>query len=171
VLEVDVLTILGTGQHMVPQALDALSCQGHVRLSHHRVPGPRLSGESRVAAIARARNRARRYGTAPLAFFLDRDVVLPPRGIERLAFALHLNPGYAALGINYQGPAPRPAPHVAMGAVLFFRTVLVGIEFRSEPGRCECSCCCADLRRAGYAIDYLPGVEAAHLKSLPLVSP
>src|SRR5262249_38320271 len=57
-----------------------------------------------------------------------------------------------------------PAAHVAMGAVMFLRPVLQRIRFRSEPGRCECSCCCEDIRKMGYGIDYLPGVRAEHVR-------
>ena len=38
------------------------------------------------------------------------------------------------------------------------------VLFRREAQRCECSCCCDDLRRDGYEIDYLPHVAAVHRK-------
>src|SRR5262249_16972493 len=31
-----------------------------------------------------------------------------------------------------------------------------------ETGRCECRCCCDDLRRAGFGIGYRPGATARH---------
>lgn len=95
--------------------------------------------------------------------FLDSDVVLPPRGIERLVFGLFFNRRYAALGINYQDPVVGPSSHVAMGATLFLRPVLERIRFRAEAGKCECLCCCIDLRRMGYHVDYLPRLRAIHL--------
>jgi hypothetical protein len=168
-VEVDVLTLLAPGEVLCPPAREALEDQGFVRLRQHFVEGRQRPGESRVETIARARNEAKRLGSARFALFLDRDVVLPPRGIEKLVFGLAFNPGHAALGINYQGDPPRlPAAHVAMGAVLFHRSILQQVVFRSAPGRCECSCCCEDLRRMGYEIDYLPGLRAEHFRATPL---
>jgi hypothetical protein len=165
VIPVDVLTVLAPGEAIRPPVLAALAEQGCVALTHHVVPGPRRPGEWRAAAIARARNAARRCGDAHYALFLDADVVLPPLGVERLVYGLVLNPGYAALGINYQRDTGELVPlHVAMGATLFYRPVLAAIQFRTEPGRCECTCCCVDLRRLGYEIGYLPGLRAEHLK-------
>ena len=125
-----------------------------------------MPGEQRLDAIVRARNRAKQVGTAHYAMFLDDDIVLPPRGIEKLVYALIFNPRYAAIGIDCQAliqPSPW-AVHVGMGAVLFIRPILEQIHFRTEPGKCECLCCCEDIRRMGYCIDYLPGVRAEHLK-------
>src|SRR5436305_10443589 len=99
-IEVDLLTVLAPGEAILPAALEALEDQGCVRLRHFFAEGRRLPGEGRVETIARARNEAAGLGDAPFAMFLDRDVVLPPRGIEKLAFGLCLTPGYAALGIN-----------------------------------------------------------------------
>lgn len=161
---VDVLTVLAPGQRIYDPVLDALKHQGRVAITHHVVDGPRLKGESRVAAIARARNRAKALGQAHYVLFLDRDVILPPRGIEALILSLLLDPRYAAMGINYEEPAPPGARHVAMGAALFLRPVLARITFRAEPDRCECLSCCEDLRRMGYRIDYLPGARARHLR-------
>jgi hypothetical protein len=39
------------------------------------------------------------------------------------------------------------------------------MTFRWEEGKCECQCCCDDLRRAGYGIGYLPGAQAWHRPS------
>lgn len=165
-VSVDVLTPLGPGEAVRPRVLEALRDQGRVHLDHHIVrgaaPGP---GEPRAAAIARARNLAKCEGTARYALFLDSDVVLPPRGVERLLCGLLFNRHHAALAINYQEEAQGGySLHVAMGAVLFVRSVLERITFRTEPGLCECYCCCLDLRRMGYRIDYLPGLRAEHLR-------
>lgn len=164
-IPVDVLTVLRPGHAICPPVLEALKNQGGVRLEHHVVEGKRFPGEGRVAAIARARNQAKTRGTAHYALFLDRDVVLPPLGIEALVYGLIFNPRYAALGINYQAEVRTPwAAHVAMGATLFIRPILERIQFRAEGRRCECSCCCADIRRMGYGIDYVPGLRAEHLR-------
>src|SRR5947209_15617386 len=116
---VDVLTVLAPGQTIYRSVLEALECQGCVTIEHHMVGGPRLPGETRVAAIARARNRSKQHGQAHYVMFLDRDVVLPPRGIEALILGLILDPRHAALGINYQEPVSSGAVHVAMGAAMF----------------------------------------------------
>jgi hypothetical protein len=161
---VDVLTLLAPGQSILAPVLAALDEQGCVAIEHHVVEGPCAPGEDRIAAIARARNRAKECGKAHYVMFLDSDVVLPPQGIERLIYGLIFNPGYAALGINYQDPVPLPgAAHVAMGAVLFVRPILERIQFRSAPRLCECYHCCLDLRAMGYGIDYIPGLRAEHL--------
>jgi hypothetical protein len=172
VIPVDVLTVLGPGRAIREPVLSALENQGDMQLEHYVVEGtPLLPGERRADAIARARNRAKQLGTAHYAMFLDDDVVLPPRGIEKLVYALFFNPHYAAIGINYQKPVQPShshAVHVAMGAVLFIRPILEQIHFRTEPNKCECYCCCKDIRRMGYLIDYLPGLRAQHLKSASL---
>ena len=54
------------------------------------------------------------------------------------------------------------ASHVGMGATLFRREWLEKLTFRWEPGRCECQCCCDDLRREGFGIGYLMGARAWH---------
>jgi hypothetical protein len=164
-IPVDVLTVLRPGDAICPPVLEALKNQGGVRLEHYIVEGRRNPGEGRVTAVARARNHAKTRGTAHYALFLDRDVVLPPLGIEALVYGLIFNPRYAALGINYQAEVRSScAVHVAMGATLFIRLILERIQFRAEGRRCECSCCCADIRRMGYGIDYLPGLRAQHLR-------
>jgi hypothetical protein len=165
-IPVDVLTVLGPGRAILDPVLAALEDQGDVELKHYTIEGePPMPGDRRADPIARARNRARKLGTAHYAMFLDDDVVLPPLGIEKLVYALIFNPRYAAIGIDYQG-FPQRSPwttHVAMGAVMFIRPILEQIHFRTEPGKCECLCCCNDIRRMGYLIDYLPGLKAKHL--------
>jgi hypothetical protein len=76
--------------------------------------------------------------------------------------------GHAALASDYlgestaRGPWARPDRHVAMGATLFRHEALRLIRFRSESDRCECQCCCDDLRRLGLAIAYLPEARSRH---------
>lgn len=167
-IRIDILTVLAPGECLCPAALEALNHQGNVRLEYFQAEGKRLPGENRVGAITRARNEARRQGSAHYAFFLDRDVVLPPLALEKLAFGLALRPHHAALAANYQDEPPySPAPHVAMGAVLWVRPLLEKLHFRWEPRRCECLCACLDLRKQGYEIDYLPGLRADHAKLTP----
>jgi hypothetical protein len=163
-LEVDLLTVLAPGEVVHRQAREALRRQGDVVLRPYFAVGRRIFPATRKETIAAARNTVKRLGNSPLAFFLDRDVVLPPGVIPALASALEQNPRYGALGVDYGPPQPSPAPHVAMGAVLFRREVLERITFRTAPRRCECQCCCDDLRALGYEIDYLPGWRAEHAK-------
>jgi hypothetical protein len=163
-LEIDLLTLLAPAESVPAPVEAALARQGNLKLRRHLVEGCPLPGETRVETIARARNEARGRGSQPLVMFLDRDVLLPDGGIERLALALAFRRSYAALGINYQSPVELPAVHVAMGATLFHRSVLERLTFRTEPGMCECLCCCLDVRAMGYCIDYLPGLTAEHWK-------
>jgi hypothetical protein len=55
-----------------------------------------------------------------------------------------------------------------MAAVLFRREPLTAVSFRWEEEKCECRCCCDDLRAAGKAIGYLEGAVAWHR---PFVAP
>ena len=52
--------------------------------------------------------------------------------------------------------------HVGMAAIMFRRERLANLRFRWEAGKCECLCCCEDLRRVGLAIGYLKGATAWH---------
>lgn len=163
--QVDLLTVLAPGEVLRKEALAALPAQGEVTLHHYFAPGRRLLPESRPETIARARNAVKAQGSSPLAMFLDRDVVLPAGAIQALAATLTADPSYGALGIDYGPPQPSPAVHVRMGAIMFPRSVLESITFRAEPGRCECLCCCDDLRRMGFRVDYLTGFRADHVKT------
>jgi hypothetical protein len=138
----------------------------------HRVAGPRHRDDpNRWATIARARNDGKRRGTAQWIMFLDDDVILNPDCVARLVEGLESRPGFAALAADYAGDMndgwshwDYPA-HVGMGATLFRRERLDELTFRWEPGKCECQCCCDDLRRAGFGIGYLRGALAWHVPS------
>ncbi len=52
--------------------------------------------------------------------------------------------------------------HVGMAAIMFRRERLANLTFRWEASKCECLCCCEDLRRVRLAIGYLPGATAWH---------
>jgi hypothetical protein len=162
---VDVLTVRPPELTVPEPVLQALHRQGVPRLTHYLVDGPRQPGERAIRAIVRARNLARRQGSSPYAMFLDSDVVLPDYGVEALVYNLRFNPTFGALGISYQNePEVRaPARHVAMGAILIRREVLERLCFRIEPGRCECLCCCDDIRGMGLHVGYVPGMRATHL--------
>jgi len=97
--------------------------------------------------------------------FVDDDVVLGRNCVPRLVEQLRQKTIYAALAADYLGEGlwGGPTMHVAMGATLFRRPVLDRIHFRWEPKKCECQCCCDDLRRLGYGIAYDRAARAVHL--------
>lgn len=146
-----------------------VEAQTGIRLLVHRVTGPpRPQDPNRWATIVRARNQGKRLGTSPWVMCLDDDVVLGPKCVARLLEGLLSRPGFAALGADSAGEMAGgwqnwsyPA-HVGMAAVLFRRERLAELTFRWEPGRCECLCCCDDLRRTGQGIGYLAGAQAWH---------
>ena len=150
----------------------AIQSQADVRLTVHRVTGPALPGDAnRWETIARARNEARSVGTASLVMLLDDDVVLAPDCVARLARALQRRPQFAAMAADSAGEMNRPwehwdyPSHVGMAAVLFRRERLATLTFRWEEEKCECLCCCEDLRAAGQGIGYLEGAIAWHRPS------
>jgi hypothetical protein len=155
----------------------AIQAQEGVTLRVIRITGPSRPGDrSRFETIARARNAGKRSGTTPFVMLLDDDVVLGPHCVARLAEGLRTRQEFAALGADTAGEMeqgwdhwdyPR---HVRMTAVLFRRERLEALTFRWEPSKCDCQCCCDDLRRAGHAIGYLRGAEAWHRPS-PTTAP
>jgi hypothetical protein len=50
-----------------------------------------------------------------------------------------------------------------MGATLFRRAALEQIRFTWRARKCECQCCCDDLRQLHWGIDYCPTAQARHL--------
>jgi hypothetical protein len=146
-----------------------IQIQDGVDLRIHRALGtPEAGDANRYETIARARNRARTLGTSPWVMFLDDDVVLGAGCLGRLVQGLERKNGFAALGADCAGEMagewenwdyPR---HVGMAATLFRREPLERLTFRWQPGKCECRCCCDDLRRAGFGIGYLAGARAWH---------
>ena len=150
----------------------SVEVQQGLRVRIHRVAGTRCPDDAnRWATIARARNEGKRRGSAPWVMLLDDDVVLGAWCVARLVEALQRRPEFAALGADCAGEMSgswghRDYPrHVGMAATLFRRERLEKLTFRWEPGKCECQCCCDDLRRAGFAIGYLPEAEAWHRRS------
>jgi hypothetical protein len=149
--------------HVVRRGLDSHT---GVRLTPHRVIGTPLPSDSgRWETIARARNAGKSLGRSPWLMFLDDDVRLAPDAIDRLRRGLLANPLFGALAADYLGEAVGDCstPHVAMGATLFRRSALDRIHFRWSRDRCECQCCCDDLRRQGIGIRYEPEARAWHL--------
>ena len=140
--------------------------QRDVQLVVHRIVGATKSGDNcRWDAIARARNEGKSSGASPWLMFLDDDVILEPRCISALIDELGRRPIYAALAADYlgEGRVGEIACHVSMGATLFRREVLDQLRFTSRDGKCECQCCCDDLRRLHWGIDYCQAALARHL--------
>ena len=140
-----------------------------VELRIHRLEGPAHPDDpNRYATIARASNRAKTLGSAPCVMLLDDDVVLGPGCLARLAEGLSRKRDFAALGADSAGEMTSEwqnwdyPHHVGMAATLFRRERLEGVTFRWAPEKCECLCCCDDLRRAGFGIGYLPAAQAWH---------
>ena len=164
--EVDLIVLSRNGDPWAPEVWQGIASQVGVRLRIHRVIGrPEPSDRHRRETIARARNRGKRLGSCGWLMFLDDDVALGPRTVAELIEGLKSRPAYGALAADYRGDCAgtTPVPHVAMGATLFRRSALALIEFRWTAERCECQCCCDDLRRLGFGIGYLPGAAAGHL--------
>ena len=140
--------------------------QRAVQLVVHRVAGSACADDqNRWDAIARARNEGKLRGSCPWLMFLDDDVVLEPRCIATLLDELGRRPAYAALAADYLGERRlgEIARHVSMGATLFRREALEQLRFTWRDKKCECQCCCDDLRRLHWGIDYCPSAKARHL--------
>ncbi len=163
-----VLTSRGEGP-IRDDVWDAIQAQVGVEIRVLRCYGPPRPGDrDRLETIVRARNEGKRLGSAPWVLLLDDDVILAPDAAARLVEALQGRPRFAAMGADYDGEMDRWTgswdypPHVGMGATLFRRSCLAGVTFRRETGKCECQCCCDDLRRARWGIGLVPGARAWH---------
>jgi len=147
-----------------------IAAQRGVRLVVHRVFGRRANSDAgRLPAIVRARNEGKRRGNSQLLLFLDDDVVLTPDCVRLLLDGLRTRPDFAALAADYlnQSGGRINCEHVAMGATLFRRSALDQIQFRWADNKCECLCCCSDLRRKRWGIGYLSQAQARHIAIAP----
>jgi hypothetical protein len=164
--KIDVVVLSRHSGPLCPEVERGLHNQRSVQIVVHRVVGqPEPSDKSRCETIARARNEGKLRGTAPWLMFVDDDVVLEPKCIRRLLDELRRRPVFGALAADYSHEH-RPgeiASHVTMGATLFRREALAQIRFAARGKRCECQCCCDDLRRLLWGIDYAPAAKACHL--------
>ncbi len=164
---VDLAVLTRDERPLRAEVSEALRSQRGVKLNVHRIVGtPQKEDPSRLATITRARNAAVRRARSPWLMFLDDEVVLAPDCVARLHHALASRPDFGAMAADYLGESnPHgPSEHVAMGATLFRRSVFDRISFRWAPKRCECLCCCEDLRGIGARVDYLEGARAWHLQ-------
>lgn len=163
---VDIVVLSRTDGPLHPEVERGIQLQRGVTVTVHRVTGKVLPGDScRWDAIARGRNKGMARGHAPWLMFLDDDVVLARDCVATLVVELSRRPVYGALAADYLGQAePGMTPrHVSMGATLFRREALQQIHFRWRAGKCECQCCCDDLRRLHWGIDYSSAAKARHI--------
>lgn len=164
---VDLVVLSRDGGPLDGRVRDGIVAQRGVLLHvYGTIGGRRPEDRHRWAAICRARNRARSLGASPSVMFLDDDVVLEKGCVRQLVDALDARPGLGAVAADYLGEGGRAnaTGHVAMGATLFRRFALRAVRFRWQPGRCECQCCCDDLRAVGLDIAYVPAARATHLR-------
>lgn len=163
---IDVVILTRHATELPETVTGPLRRQRGVDIRLHRVVGtPRNEDVHRVATIARARNEGVARAQGDWVMFLDDDVELAPDCIARLHHGLVSRPEYAALAADFLGDRSLygSSPHVAMGATLFRRASLLRSPFRWEVNKCECLCCCEDIRRRGSRIEYLSGATARHI--------
>ena len=163
---IDLAILTRDEKPLSPTIASAVQSQRGVNLRIHRVIGkPQTSDPNRMETIARSRNSAVSRARSPWLMFLDDDVALAPDCVARLHHGLASRPEYAGLGADYLGEANSSgsSPHVAMGATMFRRSALQRTRFRWEPQKCECLCCCEDLRSMGTRVEYLHTAKARHL--------
>jgi hypothetical protein len=168
---VDIVVLSRSEGPLHPEVDRGIKRQRGVKITVHRVIGQTLPGDScRWDAIARGRNKGMAQGNAPWLMFLDDDVVLEPVCVATLVRELSRRPVYGALAADYLGQAEPGvmARHVSMGATLFRREALRQINFKWREGTCECQCCCDDLRRLLWGIDYCEAAKARHIRRRPV---
>ena len=163
---VDLVVLTRTTGPLPREVEQGIQIQHEVQIVLHRVVGQaRQTDRCRWETIARARNEGKRRGTAPWVMFLDDDVVLGPECIATLVHELCWRPIYGALAADYLDECRdnQVARHVTMGATIFRREALKQVFFRWHDQKCECQCCCDDLRQRLWAIDYCPSASVRHL--------
>ncbi|HQU45286.1 MAG: hypothetical protein B7Z73_10130 [Planctomycetia bacterium 21-64-5] len=163
--DVDLIVLSRSLEPLDEDVANAVAAQRGVRLRLHRVAGAsRPTDANRWQTIARARNEGKDRGSAPWLMFLDDDVVLARDCVATLLAGLKQRPEYGALAADYLGEARQADArgHVGMGATLFRRGALARVRFRWAADRCECQCCCDDLRAQGIGIGYWSAARASH---------
>lgn len=167
-MTVDVVVLTRGSSPIDDRVLCSLRQQEGVNLRIHQVVGTPLPDDpSRWSTIARARNKGRLLGNGAWLMFVDDDVALGRDCVASLIRDLERQPRFGALAADYLGERNTRgiSPHVAMGATLFRREVIQDVQFRSTGDRCECQCCCDDLRRRFWGIDYSTNSNAVHLET------
>jgi hypothetical protein len=166
--KVDLIVLTRHGTALHPDVERGLHNQRGIQAIMHRVVGqPELTDCCRYETIARARNEGKQCGNAPWVMYVDDDVVLDSQCVRTLVDEIGRRPAFAALAADYLGEhrEGQVAGHVAMGATLFRRQSLEQIRFTWAHDKCECRCCCDDLRRRHWGIDYCQAAVARHLPS------
>src|SRR5260221_8222051 len=165
-IEVDLVVLTPSAAPLRAEVAAAIARQAGVKINVHRViAAARPEDANRCATIARGRNEARRIGSSSFVMFLDDDVVVDKNCVGILVEQLRRKPLFGALAADYrrESHGGHPSWHVAMGATLFRRAAVQSIRFRWELAKCECQCCCDDLRKLGMGIGYESRAVATHL--------
>ena len=155
-----------------------IKSQAEVDLRVHRLAGQASSGRRQSVRNDRTSKKPGEIaGNLAVGDVPRRRCRARPRVRRAGSRDLERRIGFAALGADSAGEMasewqnwdyPR---HVGMAATLFRRERLERLTFRWEPGKCECRCCCDDLRRAGFGIGYLPMARAWHRSLRHAVDP
>ncbi len=166
-VDVDIVVLTADESQIQPDVYRSIVNQsGDVKVRLHRQIGrPLRTDRNRWETIARARNSGKLKGNAPYLMFVDDDVVLDEHCVATLIAFLEQNQLYGAAGANYlaESCAHNIHHHVSMGATVFRRSSLRMFDFRWEPNKCECQCCCEDLRRQHVGVAYASEAKAFHL--------
>lgn len=164
---VDLVVLTRDETDLDSRVAKAIASQDGVDVRVHRMVGrPAPYHRFKWETVVDARNRGKTAGDSPWLMFLDDDVVIPADCVRRLLHELKNRGSFGALAADYRDEAVASgvAEHVAMGATLFRRQVVEETEFRASPKRCDCSCCCEDLRKRHIGINYVDGLVAEHVE-------
>ena len=163
---IDIIVLTRDDAPINDRVRNAILSQRDVRVDLHQIVGRcRESDANRWEPICRARNQARNVGASAWVMFVDDDVVISSRCASELISTLKTNPSLGAVASRYRVDETdrcSTANHVTMGATMFRRSLLNAFQFRWEMNKCECQCCCDDLRAMRLAIDYHPSALSTH---------
>lgn len=95
-----------------------------------------------------------------LVFFLDADVIIPPRSLEQLVKEFDESKGVGMMGLRYEPLHD----HVTMGATVMRSDIGRKIEWKWTGERCDCMTCIKQLQDMGLDSLYYRHTQARHLK-------
>ncbi len=167
---VDVLILCRPGMRPPEEVLQAIKSQEGVKTNVHVGIGAAHPADlNRWHTIARGRNELKQLASAPWVMFVDDDVVLERTCVRSLIDALSHSPTLGAIAADSAGDQLKSdwQGHIGMAACMFRRETLARLRFRATESRCECWCCCNDLRQSGVGITYCNYARAIHLRGFP----